>query len=135
MVIGIGSMIEYLNFNANSKKKKTTDCVVRALTLATHKPYIEVLDELVCVSKKTGYHINDKKCYERYLSENGFIKFKQPKKKDGTKYTIGEIDKLIDDRTAVISCAHHLTIVKYKKLYDTWDCRNKSVGNYWVKLL
>lgn len=126
-------MIEYLNFNANPKNKKTTDCVIRAISVATKKDYNEVLDELIKISKKTGYHITDKKCWEKYLELLGFAKMKQPKKADNTKYTIGEIDKVIGNETALISCVHHLTIVKCKTLYDTWDCRKKSIGNYWVK--
>ena len=128
-------MIWFQLYNSNPKNKKTSDCVVRALAIATQKPYTQVLDELVEICKKTGYFINDKKCYEKYLKDNNFVKMRQPRKKDNTKYTIYEIDTIIGDSVAVVSCANHLTIVSNKMLLDLWDCRFKTIGNYWVKKL
>lgn len=128
-------MVKFENYNANPKDRKTSDCVIRALTLATQKTYNQVLDELVEICKKTGYFINDKKCYEKYLENNNFIKMRQPRKSNNTKYMIGEIDMIIGDDVAVVSCAHHLTIISNKMLFDLWDCRKKSIGNYWVRKL
>lgn len=39
----------------------------------------------------------------------------------------------------IITVAHHMTCVKFDEnkgrydLYDTWDCGEKTIGNYWVK--
>ena len=32
----------------------------------------------------------------------------------------------------IVKVANHITVVKNKELYDTWNCSNKSVGNYWI---
>ena len=129
-------MIKFELKNVNPKGRKTTDCVVRALTLATGKKYEEVFMELVDLSLKTGYFMNEKRLEEKFLENNGFVKVKQPRKWDNTKYQIGEVDKLIksgNDTPVIIRCAHHLTCVIGDTLYDLWDCRRKCISNYYVK--
>ena len=139
-------MVEFHKINVNPKNRITGDCVLRALTVAIHNPncdikeeYKNVLNELVQICLKTGYMINDKHTYEQFLTNHGFIKYKQPRKDDNTKYKIGEIHKVLDLRynvifsRCVISCAHHLTVFT-NAINDTWDCRNKTINNYWVKL-
>ena len=141
-------LVDFVKSNVNPKNRKTCDCVIRALTVAIHdenrdikKEYYEVLNELVNISIKTGYMINDKHVYETFLENHGFIKYRQPRKRDNTKYQIGEIKSVLNDdvvnydedkSTCVISCANHLTVYT-NVIVDTWDCRNKSIGNYWVK--
>ena len=126
-------MIKYITENVNPKNKITTDCVVRALTKATGRPYKDVFMELVALSLKTGYFINEKRLEDKFLEANGFVKMKQPRKSDNTKYEIGEIDKLIKRGMVIVRCAHHLTCVKDNVLYDTWDCRHKCISNYYIK--
>lgn len=127
-------MIGYELKNVNPKKKKTGDCVIRAIAWASGIPYNEVYRELFEISLKTGYMINDKKTYERLLEKYGFVKRQQPRKFDNSKYTIGEIDKLISSKdVAVVSCANHLTCVLDNEVVDIWDCRHKSIGNYYLK--
>ena len=128
-------MIKFEFKNENPKNKKTTDCVVRALTTATNKSYYEVLNELYQLTIKTGYFMNEKRLEDKFLENNNFVKMKQPKKVNGTKYQIGEIDKLIEkDDIVIIRCAKHLTVVKGWVLYDIWDCRAKTINNYYIKL-
>ena len=120
--------------NINHKNRKTSDCVVRAIAKASGKDYLVVLKDLYDLSVKTGYMFNDKHCYEKLLENYGFYKCKQPKKSDNTKYLVGEIDRLVRlGESVVISCAHHLTCYVNDELVDIWDCRRKTIGNYWVK--
>lgn len=127
-------MISYRNENINFKNKKTGDCVVRALSKASGKDYKQVAQELFDLYMKYGYMMNDKHTYEKWLETNGFIKYKQPRWDDGSKYLVGEIESLIRAKDkVVISCANHLTCVYENELIDLWDCRGKCIGNYWVK--
>ena len=125
-------MIGYENKNINPKGKKTGDCVVRALSLALGRDYVDVYRELFDISLLTGYIINDKRVEEKFLTKHGFVKHKQPKKPSGKKYLIGEIDKICRDKVIVISCAHHLTVVLDGTLVDSWDCRGKCISNYFT---
>ena len=127
-------MIDFEKVNINHKNKKTCDCVVRALAGASGKPYNQIAQELFDIWMKTGYHISDKHCYEKWLEQNGFVKMKQPRKWDNTKYLVSEIDELISSEdVVVISVANHLTYVEEDTVFDLWDCRRKTIGNYYIK--
>lgn len=126
--------MEFKKLNVNPKGVKSGDCVIRAITTATKKDYFEVVDEMVKIYKKTGYIINDKHGYEKYLKTLGYEKQKQPRKPDGKKYTLKEfIDiKAEPNKSYIISLANHLTAVENKVLIDIWDCSHKCVLNYWI---
>lgn len=125
-------MTKFAYHNQNPKGRKTSDCVVRALSFALEMPYEEVLKELFETQLKTGYCLLDKQCYERVLAAHGFVKIKQPRHENGTKYLVREIDTLTNAR-CVISLANHLTAYKDGFIFDLWDCRTKTIGNYYVK--
>lgn len=127
-------MVKFELKNVNPKNKKTTDCVIRALTTATGKSYYDVYEELYRLSIKTGWFMNEARLENKFLEQNGFVKMKQPRKSNNTKYLIGELDKLVDKNDIVIaSCNKHLTVVKNYTLYDLWDCRYKTINSYYVK--
>ena len=126
-------MIGFEKKNVNPKNRKTGDCVIRALTVATGKPYADVYKELFDISLATGYILNEKRVEDKLLEKYGFIKHKQPRKNDNTKYLIGELDALTSPRGVVVArCAHHLTVVVDGVLVDTWDCRYKCISNYYT---
>jgi|SRR5690606_29910674 len=127
-------MIGFEKRNVNPKNKKTGDCVIRALTIATEQPYEVVRDELFELMKKTGYSMDSKQNYERYLKQKGWIKHKQPRKSNGKKYKVAEIDKFIEqNERVVISIANHLTATENGKIIDLWDCRSYTILNYYTK--
>lgn len=133
-------MIGFERRNVNPKNRKTPDCVIRALTVAMGKPCETIYKELFDILFKTGYMLNEKRVEDKLLENYGFIKHKQPRKADNTKYTIGEIDELINGITVdgtpikavVIRCAHHLTVAISGKIIDTWDCRYKCISNFYT---
>lgn len=120
-------------YNANPKNKHTADCVVRAISLGLDKRYKEVLFDLTELSWETGYDPTSKQVIDKYLKQNGFIKMKQPRWGNGTKFTGKEFCTSIK-RTAIISIgSHHLSCIKDGKIWDIWDCSGRCVGNYWIK--
>lgn len=123
--------VSFLYKNVNPKNRKTADCVLRAITEVSGRDYWEVLNDLLAISKKTGYCLLEKQCYERLLEAYGFVKHKQPRKLDNSKYYVGEIGSLTKSR-AVVSMANHLTAYDGVRIVDLWDCRHKSIGNYYT---
>lgn len=123
--------------NANSKNKTTTDCVIRALALVTDKTWEDVFTSLYEIGLKYRLAMNDKKCYERFLKENGFIKFSQPRhSNNNSKYTGYEFcNTLISNHKPIFANigAHHVTAIINKKINDTWDCTYNCIGTYWQK--
>lgn len=125
--------LPFKEFNANPKGKITCDCVIRALCTALNKDYYEVYDELVDISKKTGFMLNEKRVEDKLLEAYGFKKMKQPRKNDGTKYRVNEIRLICNAPIIVIRVAHHLTTVKDGVLIDIWNCGYKTINNYYIK--
>lgn len=125
--------MEFVQYNANPKNNRTNDCVVRAISLATNKSWIDVYKELTELGMKKCLMMNDNKNWKAYLKQLGYQQHKMPKKSDNTRYTVEEFADEVaeEDKTYIVSIAKHLTVVKDKKLYDTFDCSKKSVCNYW----
>lgn len=126
-------------YNANPHNKFTDDCVIRALCTAMDKSWAEVFNELCLISLKYGVMPTDSKCFEKYLKENGWVKHRQPRKLDNTKYTGKEFIKEIIVCNApylnVIARigSHHIVAIVNGKVFDTWDCTNGCIGNYWIQ--
>lgn len=118
--------------NLNPKGFKANDCVVRALCPALGCSWQEVYFQLYKIGSKKCRMPNEKQVYEALLKEYGWIKQKMPKHDDGTRYTVAELIESYQG-PMVISIAHHLTYAIGHTIYDTWDCSNKAVGNYWIQ--
>lgn len=129
----------------NPKNKSTGDCVIRAIASAMQKDWDTVYDDLCKLGKKYKLMPNDEKCYERYLKDNGWVRQKQPRKEDNTKYTGKEFSDWLNgnkkDRGPVIVSigTHHLSMIEWGTvagytICDSWDCSNNKVGKYWVKI-
>lgn len=75
---------------------------------------------------------------ERVLKRFGYVKMKQPRKADNTKYKVGEMDNILTrkqmEQGVLITIANHHTCIVRGVVCDLWDYRYKSVGNYYVKV-
>lgn len=127
-------------YNANPKNRISGDCVIRALCTAMQKPYKDVYKELFDFSLQTGYILNDKKCFERYLKSKGWVKHKQPRKTNNCKYTGKEFCcKLSTSNNGMRHIianigGHHIVAIIDFKIWDIWDSTDGCIGNYWTKL-
>lgn len=138
------SIKTFVSKNNNPKNKKTSDCTIRAFMEITNSSIEQIMQELTAIYLKTGYFINDVKCYEKWLAAKGYIKQKQPKHYNNKKFTASEFCEHLTHctrlKTPVIAHVggHHISVFIYTeengyKIQDTWDCSNKCVGNYWIK--
>lgn len=130
-------MIKYKEKNENPKNRKTGDCSTRALVGCLGISYDEALKLQMKWSLKTYYDPTSKQVMEKVLQEFGYVKMKQPKKCDNKKYTVGEMDQVLTKKQmqegVLITVANHHTCIVNGVVQDIWDCRCKSVGNYYVK--
>jgi len=143
---------EYFHYvNVNPYKRKTTDCVVRAITIALYSHCIDndmdweklmrdgwivILQSLTEHTIKTGYMYDDKDGFASFLETyHGFKKQKQPRHADGTKYTVREFIDEHPKGTYLLNMPSHLTVVVDGKAYDTWNVTKsqRRVGNYWTR--
>lgn len=134
-------------YNENPKDNRTGDCVVRAIGLATELGWDEAYKSLCKYGYKKKLMPNDKQCYDKWLQENGWVKHKQPRKWDNTKYTGIEFCKLqqnyagsyvhdgvvLSDRIIAHIGGHHLVAIVDGKINDIWYSQDGCIGNYWTK--
>lgn len=130
-------MVKFEKFNVNPKGRKTGDCSTRALATTLGISYEQALKDQYEAALKYCYGITCKETVTKVLEKYGYVKMKQPRKWDNTKYTVGEIDDILPtmtlDQGVFISVANHYTCVKNGVVKDLWDCRNCCIGNYFVK--
>lgn len=130
-------MLNYINFNVNPKGHKTGDCAVRAIVGTLGISYEEAIDKCAYWAKKKCYGITDKETMELVLKEYGYVKMKQPRRANGKKYLVGEMDELLTVKEkmegVLVTIANHHTCITGGVVQDIWDCRYKTVGNYYVK--
>ena len=134
--------------NQNPKGLLTTDCVIRAISLATGIPYNEVVMDLARLQCETGRDDGDARLYGAYLESKGWVKHKQPRKADNKKYNGKEFCKHLTETLnpsyggiiAHIGGHHIVAIMPVStgtktrfKVHDTWNSTNGCIGNYWTK--
>lgn len=121
-------------FNANPKNKITDDCVIRAISVGTGIPYEETLRNLFEVQLKTGYMINDDKCYSKYLEKLGYVKMNEPRKHDNTKMSVIEFIQYRRHKNCIAHVgSHHIVAIKDGQVYDIWNSSHQTMHVYWVK--
>lgn len=121
----------YVNKNVNPKKKKTGDCVVRAITEASKRPYSEIADMLYENMKKTGHFMNCKENYEPIIEKLGFKKGKVDLTNGKKRPTVQELSKQYP--VVIVRVAHHMTTCVGGDIYDIWDCSDKPAYGFWYK--
>ena len=130
-------MLHYKNLNVNPKGRKTGDCSTRALVGCLGLKYDDVLDLQLKFVKKYYYDFTSRQCVEKILSDFGYIKMKQPKKPDGTKYRVNEIDKILSKEElmggVIINTRKHYVCCRDDYYQDIWDSGLQIVGNYYIK--
>ena len=110
---------------------RSNACVIRSMAKGTGKEWDEVFEQLAIIGLELKDVVNSKPVYDKYLQQLGYPMQKQPRKSNNTKYTAAEFAKKFNKGRYVISLANHLSVVVDGKIYDTWNCSDKSVGNYW----
>lgn len=129
-------MLEYFKYNVNPKGRKTGDCCVRAIVGTLGISYAEAVERCAYYAKTLCYGITDKEIVEAVLKDFGYVKMKQPRKKNGKKYLVGELDEILTEQQmqdgVLVTIANHHTCITEGVVQDIWDCRYKTVGNYYV---
>ncbi len=126
--------------NANPKNRLTGDCRIRAISVACEIPYNQVVMDLAKIHCETGYDQTANQGISILMEQYGWIKCKQPRKADNTKYTGEEFCRLIQrshkpewKRIMANIGGHHEVAIIDGKVWDTWNSTGGCIGNYWVK--
>jgi len=121
----------------NGKKKDLIvgDCVVRAITHVTGKPYKEVFVELTTfsLSHESCNAINCEEIYEDYLFSLGFTKHKPKRNGRGKTYCVKNFPT-DEGKRYVLLTSGHLTAIVDGEYLDTWDCGEYRANSYYEKV-
>lgn len=125
--------MSYKYYQPNNKdiKDQQGDCVIRALTKALNKEWIEVFDELVPYAREVQTMPNCKPAYNKYLEDMGYKWVGLKAEKGKKRATPKTFCKEYKEGTYILALAHHLVTVVDGNYYDTWDCGNGCVYGYW----
>lgn len=123
-------------FNPNPAGHKVGDCVVRAIVVMTGKDWNTVYSELCLLGAELKAMPSDQLTYEEYLKRNGYGKMRITVHKGSKRPTVTEMTKRSrrDNEDYICQIANHLTAIKDGVNLDLWDCGEKSLYAYWVKV-
>ena len=119
-------------FSCDKKKELASDCVARAIAIATGLDWMLVMEGLFNIGLRMGRMPNESQVFEEYLSEIGWVKNKPLRKSNGRKYKVKNlpIDK---DKRYIIRTSKHLTAITYGEHRDTWNCGESCANSYYTK--
>lgn len=121
--------------NENPKGYRTGDCRYRAYALASGVSWEKTILTVALWSVKTGIVDYNGDSINEVLQEFGnWVKHPMPKHPDGTRYTARELAKEMknEPNPIIFTITHHTSCIKDGKIWDTWDCGEWCVYNYWT---
>lgn len=121
-------MASFRYWNENPQGDKVSDCVTRALTLASGLDYSTIRRKLRNTKRLLDCETAlCPTCYSFLVQE---VLGGVPKNCDGM--TVGEFADCYPNGTYLIRIEGHLTCVKSPAtIYDIWDCRSKMCSLAW----
>jgi hypothetical protein len=123
----------YVEHNINPKHKKTSDCAVRAVAVATDLSWDKAFEGLTTHAFMLKTVLNDPEAVESFLISIGF-KIGHIKVAKGThRPTVKSFAENNPNVYAVLRVAGHFTCSGRGNYVDTWDCGDYSVYKYWYK--
>lgn len=116
--------MKYQYYNANPLGRKTNDCTVRAISLATNKTWDEAYDWLSEYAKTQGIMMDDVQYIDKFL-EHHFYKLCGCKNQ--VKVTVGQFVETHPKGTFLITMNGHITCCIDGCIYDTFDPSDRFV--------
>ena len=121
-------MAEWLYYNPNPRKRRTGDCVIRAVCAATGKSW----DEVFWGAAFAAFGLDDMPssniAWRLYLRSLGY------KRREVTEeYTVGEFADDHPHGVYVLGTGSHAVTARDGRIYDTFDSRPEPVLFYYYK--
>lgn len=122
----------WIRTNANPSGRNVGDCVVRAIAIATGKPWLEVYDDLHRVGRRFYDMPSSNDVWGRYLYRMGFEPFILPAACPEC-VTVREFARMFPNGRYIVGTGSHAVAVIGGNYYDTWDSGNE-VPAYFFKV-
>lgn len=125
----------FVNYNINPLGKKTGDCSIRAVAVATGLGWDKAFEGLTASAYRLKTVPDDTEAVEDFLVRQGFKIGKIKVPKGGKRPTVAQFAEMHPDMYVVLRVANHLTCSGRGNYVDIWDCGDKSVYKYWYKYI
>ena len=122
--------MSYIKFNNHPKGLNTSDCVVRAISKAFDNDYLETRRELNRVKRELGFQsYKDTKFLYKHLEDYERIILKAVRGEPRIKGY--DFTEMYPKGTYILKMAGHISVMIDGVIYDTWDCRYRTVYTAW----
>lgn len=118
------STFRYLNLNPY--KRKTGDCVIRAVACAFGVTWEEAGDMLYSSARHIGCEMSCIGCYASLLDE---LRLSEIVSKG---MSVGQLADRYSDSILLLRLPGHLTCARYGTVLDIWDCSDEIVDRAWI---
>ena len=122
----------FIQKNPNPVGKYTSDCVIRALSIAQDQSWDETYIELCGVGFSMGDWGSSNAVWGEYLRSKGFVRYIIPNTCPKC-YTIKQFCKDYPLGTYILATGSHVVAVIDSNYYDTWDSGDEVPIYYWKK--
>lgn len=119
-------------YNPNPQGKKVGDCVVRAITKATHKTWVQTFAAICVQGLMMGDMPSSNAVWGSYLYDQGFDRYIIPDTCPDC-YTVRDFCQDHPYGEYVLATGSHVVAVQDGNYYDTWDSGDESPLFYWQK--
>ena len=119
-------MAKFVYLNVNPDGNKESDCVTRAISLASGLPYTEIRQKLFHTAKLLDC---EKLCHTCYAFLIEQVLKSPPKNCDGM--TVGDFADLHPFGIYLVRMSGHISTIIDGDCYDIWDCRDIPITNAW----
>ena len=119
-------MARFVYYNINPDGKKASDCVTRAISLATGLSYPQIRKKLYHSAKLFDCSPLNVDCYAHLLED--VFKFPQI---ETFGMTVGEFADTHPYGIYLVRMNGHISTVWWGDVVDIWDCRGSHITNAW----
>lgn len=120
----------WIKANPNPAGKQAPDCVIRAVSIAMDRPWIEVYWDLCRMGAEEFNMPSADAVWGKYLYRCGFKPFLLPGACPQC-VTIREFCRWFPEGTYIIGTGSHAVAVIDGDYYDSWDSGNETPSFFW----
>ena len=125
-------IVTYIRYNANPLNKNAGDCVIRAISKATHKKWDDIYLELSAKGFDLKDWGNSNAVWDAYLRQIGYYRHIVPDTCPDC-YTIREFAKDKPNGTYIVATGTHVVAVVDGIYFDTFDSGDMPVIYYYSR--
>lgn len=119
----------WIKANPNPAKKEVPDCVIRAISIALNRPWLDVYDELCYLGRQEYNMPSADSVWGLYLYHLGFEPFVLPSCPQCV--TVEEFTKMYPRGTFIIGTGSHAVAIINGNFYDSWNSGSETCSFFW----